>query len=77
MEIGEKYLNGNIDLGALGKVQIKVFKNEKKEKDNQPDFRIVVKDGDNLKSVGALWTTEKKEAKEGKKEETRKDEMLL
>ncbi len=38
----KKMLSGEIDLGALGKVNIAVFKNEKKEKENQPDYRIVL-----------------------------------
>ena len=37
-----KMMSGELDLGALGAVKIAVFKNEKKEKDNQPDYRIVL-----------------------------------
>ncbi len=36
------YLRGNLDLGALGQVPIAVFKNTRKEKENQPDYRIVL-----------------------------------
>ena len=39
-----KMMSGELDLGALGTVKIAVFKNEKKEKDNQPDYKIVVND---------------------------------
>jgi len=35
-----KMLSGQLDLGALGTVNIAIFKNEGKEKDNQPDYRI-------------------------------------
>ncbi|AEA33646.1 hypothetical protein [Hippea maritima] len=37
-----KMMAGELDLGALGTVKIAVFKNEKKEKENQPDYRIVL-----------------------------------
>ena len=37
-----KMLSGEIDLGILGSVKIAVFKNDNKEKDNQPDYRIVL-----------------------------------
>ncbi len=36
----KRMLSGQLDLGALGTVNIVVFKNEEKEKDNQPDYRI-------------------------------------
>lgn len=36
-----KYLSGSLDLGALGKVQIAIFQNEKGEGDEKkPDARI-------------------------------------
>ena len=35
-----KMMAGELDLGALGTAKIAVFKNDKKEKDNQPDYRI-------------------------------------
>ena len=37
-----KMMSGELDLGALGTIKIAVFKNDKKEKDNQPDYRIVL-----------------------------------
>ncbi len=37
-----KYWSGVIDMGALGEVNIAVFKNDQKEKDNHPDLRIVL-----------------------------------
>ena len=40
-----KMLSGEIDLGALGTVKIAVFKNDRKEKENQPDYRIVLSEG--------------------------------
>ena len=36
------FLSGTLDLGALGDVPIVVFKNTRKTKDNQPDYRIVL-----------------------------------
>ena len=36
------FLKGNLDLGALGNIPIAVFKNNRKNKANQPDFRIVL-----------------------------------
>jgi uncharacterized protein (DUF736 family) len=38
----KKMLSGLIDLGVLGSSHIAVFKNNKKEKNNQPDYRIVL-----------------------------------
>ncbi|MFB6089026.1 MAG: hypothetical protein ABEK36_04570 [Candidatus Aenigmatarchaeota archaeon] len=60
MEKGDKYLSGVLDLGALGKEKIVVFKNVDKEKEKQPDHRIFRKDGDSLKECGVLWVNEKK-----------------
>ena len=40
-----KMMSGELDLGILGKVNIAVFKNEKKEKENQPDYYIVLSEG--------------------------------
>jgi len=37
-----KMMSGELDLGALGTIRIGVFKNEKKEKDGQPDYQIVL-----------------------------------
>lgn len=39
------FLKGNLDLGALGQVPIAVFKNNRKTKDNAPDYRIVLSGG--------------------------------
>lgn len=41
----KKMFSGELDLGVLGKVNIAVFKNDKKEKENQPDYRIVLSEG--------------------------------
>ena len=38
----KKMFSGELDLGALGTVGIAVFKNEKKDKENQPDYKIVL-----------------------------------
>ena len=40
-----KMMSGEIDLGALGTAKVAVFKNEKKEKENHPDYRIVLSEG--------------------------------
>ena len=45
--VKKKMMSGEIDLGALGSVRIAVFKNDKKEKENQPDYRIVLSEGTN------------------------------
>jgi len=54
----EKMMSGELDLGALGSISIAVFKNKKKDKDNQPDYRIVLsnpadKPKENGKSSGS------------------------
>ena len=59
-----KYLSGYVDLGVLGKRDIYVFKNDKREK-NQPHYRVYIKEnGKNGKwiEVGALWLKERKES---------------
>ncbi len=48
---GPKYLAGYIDLGILGRKEVYLFKNERREKDNQPAFRLVIKEGDSWKEA--------------------------
>lgn len=36
------FLRGILNLGALGDVPIAIFKNTRKTKENQPDYRIVL-----------------------------------
>jgi len=49
-----KMMAGELDLGALGTVKIAVFKNDRKEKDNQPDYRIVLSEpNENSNSNGS------------------------
>lgn len=36
------FLSGNLELGALGEIPIVVFKNHRKSKPIQPDYRIVL-----------------------------------
>lgn len=61
MKPGETYLSGELDLGALGKRNILIFKNDYKEA-NQPDYNIFLNiEGDKPKKCGALWTKVKKE----------------
>ncbi len=58
---GKKYLAGEIDLGILGKKQAYLFKNTNRDKDsNQPHYRLVIKEGDAWKEVGAFWIRESK-----------------
>ncbi|WP_456468112.1 DUF736 family protein [Archaeoglobus sp.] len=58
---GRKYLAGYVDLGILGKREVYLFKNEKREKDTQPAFRLMLKEGESWKEVGAFWVREVKE----------------
>lgn len=59
MKPGDKYLNGNIDFGAMGKQKLMILPNEKKE-GRQPDHYAYIKDGEDLKRVGAFWVNKKK-----------------
>lgn len=36
------FLTGTIDLGVHGEVSVAVFRNDRKTKDSQPDYRIVL-----------------------------------
>jgi uncharacterized protein (DUF736 family) len=54
----KKYLVGYLDLGVLGEREAFLFKNDRKEKDNQPAFRLVIKEGEAWKKVGAFWVRE-------------------
>lgn len=69
MEPGDKYLRGNLDLGALGKQRITVLPNENKEKEKQPDHYVYIEDGEDLKRVGALWINKKKQSEDVEPEE--------
>jgi len=62
--LSKKYLAGYLDFGVLGRREAYLFKNEKKEKENQPSFRLVIKEGDNWKEVGAFWIRESKPKEE-------------
>jgi uncharacterized protein (DUF736 family) len=37
-----KYFSGVIDLGALGNVQIAIFRNERRQNDKHPEYNIVL-----------------------------------
>jgi len=37
------YLSGNIDAGVLGRRNVSIFLNTRKEKESQPDFNIVMR----------------------------------
>jgi len=56
----KKYLAGYIDLGVLGKREAYLFKNDKREKKEQPAYRLVIKEGDQWKEVGVFWVRESK-----------------
>ncbi|AIY90417.1 DUF736 family protein [Geoglobus acetivorans] len=58
---GKKYLAGMVDFGILGRREAYLFKNEKREKDTQPAFRLVIREGDTWKEVGAFWVREVKQ----------------
>jgi len=62
--MSKKYLAGYIDLGVLGKREAYLFKNEKREKNTQPAFRLCIKEGDSWKEVGAFWVRETKPKEE-------------
>jgi len=46
-----KYLAGYIDLGIHGQARVVVFKNELKEKDNQPDYHVLLSEDNNGKKA--------------------------
>jgi uncharacterized protein (DUF736 family) len=56
---GEEYFKGSISFGVLGDKEILILPNKKRE-GNQPHFKIVVKNNDNLINVGVLWKNKKK-----------------
>lgn len=41
---GTAFLSGVINAGLLGQKRVVVFKNELKEKDNEPDYHILLSD---------------------------------
>ena len=66
---GRKYLAGVVDFGILGKKEAYLFKNDKREKKEQPAYRLVIKEGDAWKEVGAFWVRESKPREEVEEEE--------
>lgn len=67
--MSKKYLAGYLDFGVLGRKEAYLFKNEKKEKETQPAFRLVIKEENGCKEVGAFWVKEKKD-------ESKKDDLM-
>ena len=57
----KKFLSGFVDFGILGKREAYIFKNEKKEKESQPSFRLMVRDNGTWKEVGVFWVREVKQ----------------
>ncbi len=57
---GRKYLAGYLDFGVLGKREAYLFKNDRREKDTQPAFKLMIKEGDGWKEVGVFWVRESK-----------------
>jgi len=53
-----KYLAGYIDFGILGKREVFVFRNDRRENNKQPAFRLMIREGDSWKEVGAFWVRE-------------------
>ena len=64
----KKYLAGYVDFGVLGKREAYLFKNEKKEKENQPAFRLMIKEGEQWKEVGVFWVRESRPKEEPEEE---------
>jgi len=60
----KKFLAGYLDFGVLGKREAFLFKNDRKEKESQPAFRLVIKEGEAWKEVGAFWVREVKPKEE-------------
>ncbi len=56
----KKYLAGVVDLGILGKREAYLFKNDKREKKEQPAYRLVIREGESWKECGAFWVRESK-----------------
>ncbi len=48
---GMTYMSGTLE-DLRGNIQIAVFKNDRKEKDNQPDFQIVLSEEQEKKPAG-------------------------
>ena len=61
---GQKYLAGYVDFGVLGRKEAFLFKNEKREKDTQPAFRLMIRENDSWKEVGVFWVRESKPKEE-------------
>ena len=56
-----QYLSLKVDLGALGEAYLMVLDNQNKEKPNDPDVKVLVKQANNgLKQCGAGWVNNKK-----------------
>jgi len=65
---GQKYLAGYVDFGVLGKREAYLFKNDKREMENQPAFRLMIKEGEGWKEVGVFWVRERRPKGEEKEE---------
>jgi len=62
MEKGEKYLTGYIDVGLIGQARVAIFRNNKKEGENSPEWIVTIKDAqENNKQIGVLWEHKKGE----------------
>ena len=48
-----KYLAGYIDLGIHGQARVVVFKNELKDKDNHPDYHILLSENNDDKRAAS------------------------
>ena len=52
-EDGTKFFSGTINNGIHGDINIMIFKNEKKESEKSPDYRIAMATDDEKKSATA------------------------
>jgi uncharacterized protein (DUF736 family) len=62
---GDNYLSGTIKMGILD-IYVSIFKNTRKEKDNQPDYNAFINYKDNENSsipVTGLWKNTTKDGK--------------
>lgn len=68
-----KYLAGYIDFGIVGRREVYLFRNEKRENQKQPAFRLMIREGDSWKEVGVFWVREVK----SKEDEEKVEEILI